>query len=69
MASAGLRHSSLAASVAEVGGIEPPADAWVLVDGEAPASTRWALGLVALFVGFAAFNLYGLFRLLRPVKS
>jgi hypothetical protein len=69
ISSAGLRYSSLDAWVAEVGGATLPDNAWVLVDDEAPAATRWAMGLFALFVGFAAFNLYGLYRLLRPVKD
>jgi hypothetical protein len=41
----------------------------LLVDGEAPTTTRWALGLITLFVAFFAFNLWGLYRLLRPVRD
>jgi len=68
LAKAGLRYSSLANAVAEVGGVTVPNDVWLLVDGEPPASARWALGLVALFAGFSAFSVYGLYRLLRPVS-
>ncbi|MEZ4227229.1 MAG: hypothetical protein R3B13_40190 [Polyangiaceae bacterium] len=62
---AGLRHSSLADAVENAGASRPGTDAWLLVDGEAPRTTRWALGLVGLFLGFAAFSMYGLLRLLR----
>jgi len=63
IAEAGLRHRGLEQAAAI------PEDAWLLVDGEAPSTTRWALGLLALFVAFAIFNIYGLVRLLRPVKD
>jgi len=66
---AGLRHSGLvdAAEDAHIGKL--PDGAWLLIDGEAPATTRWALGLIVLFVGFAAFNIWGLVRLLKPVRD
>lgn len=63
--SAGLRHSGLDDAVESAGAGKMPADAWLLVDAEAPSTTRWAIGLVVMFIGFAAFNLYGLTRLLR----
>ncbi len=66
---AGLRHSGLPESVAEAGGVQMPEDAWLLIDGEAPSTTRWTLGVVLLFLGFAAFGAYGLYRLLRPVRD
>lgn len=66
---AGLRHAGLPDAVRSVGATAPPGDAWLLIDGEAPATTRWALGLVALFIAFVAFNVYGLVRLLRPVRD
>jgi hypothetical protein len=63
IAEAGLRYRGL-------GEAAPiPASAWLLIDGEAPNSTRWSLGLMALFAGFAAFNVYGLVRLLRPIRD
>ena len=67
--SAGLRHGGLQSSVAEAGGVTMPDDAWLLIDGEAPATTRWTLGVVALLLGFAGFSVYGLFRLLSPVRD
>ena len=69
LSGAGLRHQNLPESVAEVGEAAVPRDAWLLIDGEAPDSTRWAGGLVALFLAFAAFNLWGIYCLLRPVRD
>jgi hypothetical protein len=63
IAEAGLRYRGLSESA------PIPASAWLLIDGEAPNSTRWSLGLMALFAGFAAFNVYGLVRLLRPIRD
>jgi hypothetical protein len=65
ISSAGLRHSGLDDAVETAGAGKVPDGAWLLVDGEAPATTRWAIGLVVMFLGFAAFNAYGLTRLLR----
>ena len=69
MSDASIRHAGLPAAVetAQAGRIAD--DAWLLVDGEAPSSTRWAIGLIALFVVFFAFNVWGLYRLLRPVRD
>ena len=69
MANAGTRQSEIAEAASKAAGGKLPADAWLLVDGEAPATTRWALGLIVLFVGFALFNVWGLARLLRPVRD
>ncbi len=66
---AGLRHAALADAIGGAYGRRPDADAWLLIDGEAPATTRWALGLIALFVVFAAFNVWGVVRLLKPVPT
>lgn len=68
-ADAGLRHGGLRESVDEAGSTHIPDGAWLLIDGEAPATTRWTLGVVALLLGFAGFGVYGLYRLLRPVKD
>lgn len=65
----GLRLSQLGTAVAEAGRPALPGDAWLLIDGEAPATTRWTLGLGVLLLAFAAFNLFGLFRLLRPATD
>lgn len=65
---AGIRHSIVRAAVSDAWQGKVPDDAWLLVDGEAPHTTRWALGLVALFLGFAAFNLVGLAKLTQKVS-
>jgi hypothetical protein len=65
---AGLRYRALSEAAAEAG--HPiPRDAWLLIDSESPSGTRWVLGLEALLVGFAAFNVLGLLRLARPVRD
>jgi hypothetical protein len=69
LAHGGLRLSQLEGAVAEAGRPALPRDAWLLIDGEAPATTRWTLGLGLLLLGFAAFNLFGLVRLLRPATD
>jgi hypothetical protein len=43
-------------------------DLWVLVDGAAPSSLRWTLGLFALLVGFGFYNLVMIARAVRPVR-
>ena len=68
-ASAGLRHQGLMSSVSEASSDAMPEGAWLLIDGEAPATTRWVMGVVVLFISFAAFSLYGLARLLKPVAD
>lgn len=65
----GVRLSQLGLAIAEAGRPPLPSNAWLLVDGEAPATTRWTLGVAALLLGFAAFNLVGLRRLLRPAAG
>jgi hypothetical protein len=67
--SAGLRLGGLPSAVESAGAGKMGGDAWLLVDGESPKTTRWALGLIALFVAFAAFNFWGLYRLTRPVRD
>jgi len=66
---AGIRHGALPDAIAAVTGKPPPSDAWLLVDGESPASTRWAAALSVLLVVFAAFNAWGLVHLLRPARE
>lgn len=66
---AGPRHRGLADAVREATGQEVPKGAWLLVDGAAPSDARWAVLLVALFAGFAAWNAFATAKLLRRVKS
>jgi hypothetical protein len=67
--SAGMRYAGLSEAVESTASARVPEGAWLIVDGEAPATMRWAIGLILLFVGFAAFNVYGLVRLSRPVRD
>jgi hypothetical protein len=65
----GVRLSQLDSAVAAAGRPALPGDAWLLIDGEAPATTRWTLGVGMLLLGFAAFTAVGLLRLLRPATD
>lgn len=65
---AGLRHAGLGGAVAETGAAVP-ADAWILVDGDSPRASRWAVALVALLAGFAGWNLLGIARIVRRVRD
>jgi hypothetical protein len=65
---AGPKHRGLASAVRDVAGQEVAKDAWLLVEGESPAGSRWAVVLVALFAGFAAWNLLVTAKLLRKVR-
>jgi len=69
MAKLGIRQRGLRDAVGETGLTRPGDDAWLLLDGESPAGLRWALGLFGLLLAFAAFNVLGLVRLLRPIPS
>jgi hypothetical protein len=67
----GLRYSTLAVAPEAAGWRSGhlPQDAWLLIDGETPSSTRWVLGLVGLFSAFALFSLWALLSLLRPAAG
>ena len=65
---AGPRHRGLASAIERTTGRRIPADAWLLVDGEAPDSARWTILLAAMFLGFAAWNVYAIARIVRPVR-
>ncbi|HEY3257100.1 MAG TPA: hypothetical protein VGJ91_24250 [Polyangiaceae bacterium] len=65
---AGIRHGMVRAAVSDAWQGKVTDDAWLLVDGEAPKTTRWALGLCGLFLGFAAFSLIGLAKLTQKVS-
>lgn len=63
---AGLRHAGLGGAVPDG---HLPADAWLLVDGNSPRASRWALALVALLLGFAVWNLAAIGKVLRRVRD
>ena len=66
---AGLRNRGLRAALAQATGEPVPARAWLVLDGETPAGASWAVGLVALFLAFALWNVGAIARLVRPVRS
>lgn len=65
---AGLRHRGLAEVVKGTSRDLVPGGAWLLVDGETPERSRWSVMLVAIFVGFALWNVLGILRLVRRVR-
>jgi hypothetical protein len=69
--SLGLRYDALGDAPVTAGWQSGhlPKDAWLLVDGETPASNRWLIGLVVLYGAFAAFSLWALYSLLRPLPT
>ena len=64
---AGVRFGALSSAVEEAGKAPLSENTWLLLDGEAPRTTRWVIGVMLLLAGFAAFNIAGLVRLSRPV--
>ncbi len=69
MSKAGMRHVGLAKAVKDQTEVSMPPDAWLLIDGSSPRASRWAIALAAMFVAFAAWNLLGVARVLRPVRD
>jgi hypothetical protein len=64
-----VRQQGLPEAVAEVGLGQLPANAWILIDSEGPKTMRWVLGVVLLLLVFAFFNVHGILRLARPIRS
>lgn len=69
MRAPGLRHSQLVPALEASNQIAPAEGDWLLIDGEAPHSSRWVLGLLALLLGFAGFSAWGVITLLRPARD
>jgi hypothetical protein len=67
LARVGLQHEALETAIESALGGPAPKDAWVLFDGEAPATNRWAVGLAALAIAFATFSGFAIVRLIRHV--
>ena len=67
-AQAGLRHRGLRSAIEERTGQRVPADAYLLVDGQAPSDARAFAMLWMMFVGFAMWNIATIARLVRKVK-
>jgi hypothetical protein len=66
--SAGPKHRGLASAIRDATGQEVPESSWLLVEGDAPTGARWAIMLVAMFFGFAIWNLSMTAKLLRTVR-
>jgi hypothetical protein len=64
-----IRQKGLVEAVADAGLGELGRDTWILIDGEAPQSLRWVFGLLGLLLAFAIFNVVGILRLARPIRS
>jgi hypothetical protein len=69
MRDAGLRHAMLPGEVRDKAKIDVPADAWILIDSTSPRASRWALLLVVLLIGFAAWNVVGITRLVGRIRD
>jgi hypothetical protein len=65
---AGPRHRGIAEAIARVTHERVPASAWLVVDGEEPASSRWVLALAAALLTFAVWNVLSGVRLVRRVR-
>jgi len=66
--SAGPKHRGLASAITDATGQKVPEASWLLVEGEAPTGARWAIMLIAMFLGFAVWNLAVVAKLLRRVS-
>jgi hypothetical protein len=64
---AGPRHRGMARAIADAAQSRVPDPAWLLVDGEDPASARWVLVVALAFLGFAVGNLAAVVRIVRRV--
>ena len=64
----GPRHRGLQNAIAGVGGAAIPPGAWLMVDGDSPEASRWALALIALFAAFAIWNSFAIWNLVRRVS-
>ncbi len=67
-ADAGLRHRGLRGAIEDRTGQKVPDNAYLLVDGQAPDTSRAFAMLWAMFVGFALWNVASIVRLVRKVK-
>ena len=66
--SSGPKHRGLASAIRDATGQKVPEGSWLLVEGDAPMGARWAILLVAMFLGFAVWNLTMTAKLLRKVR-
>jgi hypothetical protein len=64
---AGPRHRGIAEAIAGLTHERVPASAWLVVDGEEPASSGWVLALAAALLVFGVWNVLSAVRLVRRV--
>lgn len=68
-ARSGVRHVGLIKTVHDQTEVTVPDDAWLLIDGGSPRASRWAVALSLLFLGFTAWNLVSVARVLARVRD
>ena len=66
---AGPKQRGLARAVEDATGQKVPEGAWLIVDGEAPSDSKWAVALMMLFSAFAVWNVLSALKLVRRVSS
>jgi hypothetical protein len=64
----GPRHRGLAGAIAEATHERVAGGGWLLIDGEAPETNRWAIVLCAVFLAFAVGNVVAIGRIVRRVR-
>lgn len=69
LATAGLQYRGLTSRIEEQANVSLTRDAWLLVEGATPASSRWSLALAFVLSLFAGWNLFQLLRLTRRVQD
>jgi hypothetical protein len=65
---AGPKERGIARAIEDATGQAVPQGAWLIVDGESPQSSKWAVALLALFSAFAIWNVLSAVKLVRKVK-
>ena len=65
----GVRHAGLIKTVHDQTEVTVPDDAWLIIDGGSPRASRWAVALSLLFLGFTAWNLVSVVRVLARVRD
>jgi hypothetical protein len=66
---AGPKQRGLARAIEDATGQKVPEGAWLIVDGEAPSDSKWAVALMAMFSTFALWNVLSALKLVRKVKE
>jgi hypothetical protein len=65
----GVRHVGLIKTVHDQTDVTVPDDAWLIIDGGSPRASRWAVALALLFLGFTAWNIASVARVLARVRD